>query len=156
MPKPTESAFLRPLLIYDDRCSSCAQFAIWARRLSGGWIRLAGHYNSPEAINIKKTIFPEDYDSTQMFWLINKNGAFGARSGLKEVVKEIIRGIFKTKIRSDSLNYRHGYDFTDYVTSSKYHSCDHLARSSCASIGDTWTRIFGTLRKSDIYRHHSN
>lgn len=116
---------------------------------------MAGHYNSPEAINIKKTIFPEDYDSTQMFWLINKNGAFGARSGLKEVVKEIIRGIFKTKIRSDSLNYRHGYDFTDYVTSFKYHSCDHLARSSCASIGDTWTRIFGTLRKSDIYRHHS-
>jgi hypothetical protein len=32
-----------------------------------------------------------------MFWLINKNGAYGARSGLVQVVKEIIIGLYKGK-----------------------------------------------------------
>ena len=98
LPIPMSSPFSRPLLIYDDRCSSCWRFAFWARRLSGGWIRLAGHYYSPEATKVKRFIFPDDYDPTKMFWLINKNGAFGARSALMEVFKEIIRGLFKTKI----------------------------------------------------------
>lgn len=151
---PKGSAFLRPLLIYDDKCSSCGQFALWARRLSGGWIRLAGHYNSPEAIKVKKAIFAEDYDSTQMFWLINRNGAFGARSGLKEVFKEIIRGIFKTRLRGNFLNDRPEYNLPgDDVTAFKYHTCDHLTESKCATMGDTWTRIIRMLRNSDIYRH---
>jgi hypothetical protein len=146
---------LRPLLIYDDKCSSCGQFALWARRLSGGWIRLAGHYNSPEAIEVKKTIFPEDYDSTQMFWLINRNGAFGARSGLKELIKEIIRGIFRTKLRGNFLSDRPEYNLPGGdVTSFKYHSCDHLAESKCATMGHTWTRIIRMLRNSDIFRHN--
>jgi hypothetical protein len=116
---------------------------------------LAGHYNSPEAINVKKAIFPEDYDSTQMFWLINKNGAFGARSGLMEVFKEIIRGIFKSKLRGNFLNDRPEYNLPDGVTSFKYNSCDHLAGSRCTTMGDTWTRIIGMLRNSDIYRHRN-
>jgi hypothetical protein len=29
-----------------------------------------------------------------MFWIVNKNGAFGARSGLPHVIKEIAFGIF--------------------------------------------------------------
>ena len=61
------------------------KFAFWAKRLSRGWIRIAGHHYSPEATNAKKFIFPDNYDPTQMFWLINKNGAYGARSGLVQV-----------------------------------------------------------------------
>ena len=91
------SIFSRPLLIYDDKCSSCGKFAQIASILSRGWIRTAGHYYSQEAKNARKLVFPPDYDPTKMFWLINENGAFGARSGLLPVIKEIIKGIFKVE-----------------------------------------------------------
>jgi len=155
--KPASSPFSRPLLIFDDRCSLCGQFALWARRLSGGWIRLAGHYYSPEAMKVKKSIFPDDYDPTQMFWLINENGAFGARSGLIEVFKEIIRGLIKTRLENNFLNDHEGCVFTtehEDVTLFKNNTCSHLFGSSCASFRDTWTRVVGMLMNGDKYRHH--
>ncbi|MEO9294850.1 MAG: hypothetical protein ABI347_04540 [Nitrososphaera sp.] len=89
----SESLFARPLLIYDDKCYSCAKFARVASALSRGWIRTAGHYYSKEAQDAKKAVaFPAGYDATRMFWLINRDGAFGARSGLPHVVKEIVAG----------------------------------------------------------------
>ena len=152
---PVSSAFSRPLLIYDDRCSSCGHFAFWARRLSGGWICLAGHYYSPEAMKVKKSIFPDDYDPTQMFWLINKNGAFGARSGLMEVFKEIIRGLIKTRLANNFSNNLEGRILTEDRDDTLFYNnaCNHLAGSSCTSFGDTWTRIIGMLTKSDTYSH---
>jgi hypothetical protein len=89
--------FLRPLLIYDDKCFSCTQFANIARVLSRGYIRIAGHYYSDEALRAKKVVFPAHYESTKMFWLINRNGAYGARSGLLQVVKEIIISLIKRR-----------------------------------------------------------
>ena len=152
---PVSSPFSRPLLIYDDRCSSCGQFAFWARRISGGWIRLAGHYYSPEAMKVKKSIFPADYDPTQMFWLINKNGAFGARSGLIEVFKEIIRGLIKTRLGNSFPNYNEGRVLTEDEDGTLLNNatCSHLAGSGCTSFRDTWTRIVGMVKNSDKYRH---
>ena len=89
--------FSRPMLIYDDRCSSCTKFAKTANTLSRGWIHIAGHYYSYEATEAKKIVFPADYDATKMFWLINKSGAYGARRGLIPVIKEIIIGLFRGK-----------------------------------------------------------
>src|SRR6266508_3225816 len=80
------SIFSRPMLIYDDKCGACKKFASYASTLSRGWIRLAGHYYSREAIN-----------ATKMIWLINEKGAYGARSGLLPVAREIIKGIFKRR-----------------------------------------------------------
>ena len=62
--------------------------------MSRGWIRTAGHYHSQEAKDAKKIVFPPEYDATKMFWLINRSGAFGARSGLPHVIKEIAVGFF--------------------------------------------------------------
>jgi len=93
--------FQRPLLIYDDKCYSCAKFARVASTLSRGWIRVAGHYYSEEAKEAKKMIFPSGYDATKMFWLINKNGAYGARSGLLPAAREIIIGMFRGGKASD-------------------------------------------------------
>jgi hypothetical protein len=95
------SLFQRPLLIYDDKCYSCAKFAKAASTLSRGWIRIAGHYYSEEAKRAKKMIFPPNYDSTKMFWLVNRNGAYGARSGLLPVAHEIITGFFRGGETSD-------------------------------------------------------
>jgi hypothetical protein len=89
------SAFERPLLIYDDKCYSCTKFAKIASMLSRSWISAAGHYYSQEAKEAKEMIFPPDYDTTKMFWLINKSGAHGARSGLLPLAKEILVGIFR-------------------------------------------------------------
>jgi len=86
------SLFSIPLLIYDDNCSACTKFAKTAHILSRGRIRIAGHYYSKEAEEAKKIVFPKDYDPTKMFWLINRKGAYGARLGLIEVVKEILIG----------------------------------------------------------------
>ena len=88
------SLFRRPLLIYDDKCYSCGKFAHMANVLSRGWIRTAGHYYSQEAQDAKKMVFPPGYDSTKMFWLLNRTGAYGARSGLPHVMKEILFGVF--------------------------------------------------------------
>ena len=87
------SQFKRPLLIYDDKCYSCTRFAKIAGALSRDWIRIAGHYYSDEAKAAKDAIFPPGYDPTKMFWLVNKNGAYGARSGLVQVTREILFGL---------------------------------------------------------------
>jgi len=146
--------FSKPLLIYDDKCSSCRKFAFWAKTLSRGWIRIAGHYYSPEAINAKKSIFPDDYDPTRMFWLINKNGAYGARSGLMQVIKEIISGAIKTGVVNDLPGDCEDCIFTDEdIASLKNNSCNYL--TGCVSIRDTWARIFEMLRNSERYDHHA-
>ena len=87
--------FQRPLFIYDDKCYSCAKLAKVASALSRGWIRVAGHYYSQEAKEAKELVFQPGYDATKMFWLINMNGAYGARSGLPPVAREIIVGMFR-------------------------------------------------------------
>jgi hypothetical protein len=97
------STFRRPLLIYDDKCYSCAKFAKAASALSRGWIRVAGHYYSQEAKEAKEMIFPPEYDATKMFWLVNRSGAYGARSGLPQVAREIIVGMFRGGRASDIL-----------------------------------------------------
>lgn len=89
------SRFSLPLLIYDDKCSSCTKFARNIHLLSLGRIRIAGHYYSTEAREAKKIVFPTTYDPTKMFWLINRKGAYGARLGLIQVIKEVIIGWFK-------------------------------------------------------------
>jgi len=89
------SLFQRPLIIYDDKCYSCAKFAKAASTLSRGWIRLAGHYYSEDAKKAKEMIFLPGYDATKMFWLVNRSGAHGARSGLLPVAREIIVGMFR-------------------------------------------------------------
>ncbi len=48
-----------------------AQFAMHVNHLSRGWIRLPDTINFYEANNAKSLIFPSDYDSTSMFWLVN-------------------------------------------------------------------------------------
>ncbi|MBA3750492.1 MAG: hypothetical protein H0X03_06310 [Nitrosopumilus sp.] len=136
------SMFSRPLLIYDDKCSSCTKFAKAAARLSRGWICIAGHYYSQQAIDTKKMIFPSNYDATKMFWLINKNGAFGARLGLIQVVKEIIIGIFK----GFSKNRRYNKEYNNNLEE----SCDYKKdEENCMSIRNTLSRIFNMIKNSD-------
>jgi hypothetical protein len=72
-----------------------------AGTLSRGWIKTAGHYYSQDAKEAKEMIFPPGYDATKMFWLVNRKGAHGARSGLLPLAKEIIVGMFRGGRASD-------------------------------------------------------
>jgi hypothetical protein len=123
------SLFQRPLLIYDDKCYSCARFAEAASMLSRGWIRTAGHYYSQEAEEAKGMIFPPGYDATKMFWLVNRNGAHGARSGLLPLAKEIIAGMFRGGKASD-------------ITA----ACEYTSMS-CYTPTNVIKRIAGTLSR---------
>jgi hypothetical protein len=135
--------FSQPLLIYDDKCSSCTKFAKVAAKLSRGWIRIAGHYFSQEAMDTKKTVFPPDYDATKMFWLINKNGAFGARSGLFQSIKEIIIGNFKSISKS---KFSKDHNLKLAAT-----ECSYSDRESCMSTRTTLSRMYNMMRNSDKF-----
>src|SRR5215210_6751097 len=129
-PMSFSSRFSQPLLIYDDKCSSCEKFARAAARLSNGWIRIAGHYYSQEAIDSKKMIFPPGYDATKMFWLINRKGAYGARLGLMQVVKEIALGIFKSAFSAQ--HKKNSKDYNKNSTSNgTEENCIYNDKESC-------------------------
>jgi hypothetical protein len=135
--------FSQPLLIYDDKCSSCTKFAKAASKLSRGWIRIAGHYFSQEAIDTKKMVFPPGYDPTKMFWLINKKGAFGARSGLFHTIKEIITGNVKNMSKNKYNKNHNGMLATTY--------CSYSDRESCMSTRTTLNRMCNMMRNSDKF-----
>ena len=88
-----------PVLIYDDRCSSCTLFAAYAFKFSRRQIDCMGHY-SKEGQKFKKMIFPPNYNETEMFWIVSNGHAYGGRSALLPLLVLIIKGIFKGVIKN--------------------------------------------------------
>ena len=142
------SMFSQPLLLYDDKCSSCTKFAKTANILSKGWIRTAGHYYSHEAIEARKLVFPPDFDATKMFWLINKGGAYGARSGLLPVIKEILSGNFK-QVKKKEEEEKEKQD--DYINACKY---NEQTSCMCTTIS-TIKRILNMMRNGRQFYFYS-
>jgi hypothetical protein len=98
-----DSVTERPVLIYDDKCSSCILFAKYAFKYSRGQIDCVGHY-SREGEKLRKLIFPPNYGATEMFWIITANHAYGGRSGLLPLLGLIIRSLVK-RSRTPKLNF---------------------------------------------------
>ena len=141
------SMFSQPLLLYDDKCSSCTKFAKTANILSKGWIRTAGHYYSQEAIEARKLVFPPDFDATKMFWLINKGGAYGARSGLLPVIKEILSGNFKQVRKKEEEKEKQD----DYIS-----ACNYNEQTSCmCTTISTIKRILNMMRNGRQFYFYS-
>ena len=141
------SRFSLPLLIYDDKCSSCTKFARYIHILSLGRIRIAGHFYSTEAIEAKKIIFPTTYDPTKMFWLINKKGAYGARLGLIQVIKEIIIGWLKGGNTNNNQSNKKK-DSNDNQLSCIYDE----SVLSCESSESVLIRIINLMRNSEKFQ----
>jgi hypothetical protein len=77
-----------------------------------------------------------------MFWLINRNGAYDARSGLIQVIKEVIIGLFKGKgVKRDwnNNNIRMACEFKDQMI-------------SCGSTENTLRRITNMIRNGDKFQ----
>jgi hypothetical protein len=87
-----------PVLIYDDRCSSCTIFAKYAFKYSRGQINCIGHY-SKEGEKLRKIVFPPNYNETEMFWIVTNSHAYGGRSGLLPLLVLIIKGFFNMVIK---------------------------------------------------------
>jgi len=88
----------RPVLIYDDRCSSCTIFAKYAFKYSRGQINCIGHY-SKEGKKLRKIVFPPNYNETEMFWIVTNSHAYGGRFGLLPLLVLIIKGFFNMVIK---------------------------------------------------------
>ena len=100
----------RSILIYDDRCSACTLFAMYAFKYCRGQIECMGHY-SVEGQKIRKLVFEANNNETEMFWLIDGNYAYGGRSGLLPLLVLIIKGVLKckTSLKEDYTN-RHCFN----------------------------------------------
>jgi hypothetical protein len=90
----------KPVLVYDDKCSSCTLFAMYAFRFSKGKIDCMGHY-SEDGERLRKLIFPPNFNETKMFWIITSKYAYGGRSGLLPLIGLIIRGFITSLLKRD-------------------------------------------------------
>lgn len=123
----------RPVLIYDDKCSSCTVFAKFAFESSKGLIDCMGHY-SKDGEKFRKLIFPPNYNETEMFWIITSNYAYGGRSGLLPLLGLIVKGVMINIVKHEISPSR---TFPGYCSGS----------AMCDSKKFKLKRIFNLLRR---------
>ena len=87
---------LVPIMIYDDRCYLCSKFARTVQVVARNKVLIVGHYTEL-GIKIKSEIFPKNYDSTRMFWLVTKKVAYGGRAAILPLLRCMIGSKFKNQ-----------------------------------------------------------
>jgi len=87
---------MTPLVIYDNECYLCIQFAKFVNFLAKGRLRFVGHYT-----DFGKKIRDNTLDSNalEMFWFIDNNTAYGGRAALEPLFSAIVN-VGKKKIRN--------------------------------------------------------
>ena len=78
-----------PVLIYDNLCTSCTNFARIINGILDGKITMLGHYTA-QGKNFKKIIFPENYGGTEMSWFVTEKKAYGGRKGLQQLIRYML------------------------------------------------------------------
>ena len=76
----------RPIVIYDDLCTSCTSYAKYVDKLAKGRITMVGHYTK-EGEQLKSEIFPNSYKGLEMSWFVTDSHAYGGRKGLEKILK---------------------------------------------------------------------
>jgi len=76
-----------PLVVYDNQCRVCIQFAKVVNYLAKGKLRLIGHYT-----DFGKQIRENFLDSSalEMFWFIDGKTAYGGRAALGPLFSAIL------------------------------------------------------------------
>jgi len=93
---------MTPLVIYDNECYLCVQFAKFVNFLAKGRLRFVGHYTD-FGEKIREDIL--DSNALQMFWFIDNNTAYGGRAALSPLFSLILNSNgkkTKQKIEQDS------------------------------------------------------
>ena len=68
-----------PIMLFDDQCYLCTKFANFFGFFLGSKLAIVGHY-SKVGEEIRKEILDET--ALEMFWIINKDRAYGGRAAL--------------------------------------------------------------------------
>ena len=95
---------MTPLVIYDNECYLCVQFAKFVNFLTKGRLRLVGHYTD-FGKQIRDNIL--DSSALEMFWFIDEKTAYGGRAAINPLFSAIFRVNKKNaqnKIIEDSCN----------------------------------------------------
>ena len=78
---------MTPLVIYDNECYLCVQFAKFVNFLAKGRLNFVGHYTDVGE-KIRENIL--DSNALQMFWFIDDNTAYGGRAALGPLFSAIL------------------------------------------------------------------
>jgi len=76
-----------PLVVYDNQCRVCIQFAKVVNYLAKGKLRLIGHYTDLGK-QIRENFL--DQSALEMFWFIDSKTAYGGRSALGPLFSAIL------------------------------------------------------------------
>lgn len=79
----------RPIVIYDNLCTSCTSYAKYVDKIARGRITMIGHYTK-EGEELKSEIFPEDYKGLEMSWFVTDKHAYGGRKSLEHILKYLV------------------------------------------------------------------
>jgi len=87
---------MTPLVIYDNECYLCVQFAKFANFLAKGRLRFVGHYTD-FGKQIRESVL--DSNALEMFWFIDSDTAYGGRAALGPLFSAIF-SVSKKKIQN--------------------------------------------------------
>ena len=93
-----------PLVIYDNECYLCVQFAKFVNFLTKGRLRLVGHYTD-FGKQVRNSIL--DSSALEMFWFIDEKTAYGGRAAIGPLFSAILHVNKKNvqkKVVEDSCN----------------------------------------------------
>ena len=85
-----------PLVIYDNECYLCVQFAKLVNFLAKGRLHFVGHYTD-FGKQIREDVL--DSNALEMFWFIDTNTAYGGRAALGPLFSAIFN-VSKKKIKN--------------------------------------------------------
>ena len=80
---------MTPLVIYDNECYLCVQFAKFVHFLAKGRLHFVGHYTD-FGRKIRENVL--DSNALKMFWFIDNNTAYGGRAALGPLFSAIFNG----------------------------------------------------------------
>jgi len=78
---------MTPLVIYDNECYLCVQFAKFVNFLAKGKLHFVGHYTD-FGKQIRESVL--DSNALEMFWFIDSNTAYGGRAALGPLFSAIL------------------------------------------------------------------
>ena len=78
---------ITPLVIYDNECYLCVQFAKFVNFLAKGKLRFVGHYTD---FGRKIRDNALDSNALEMFWFIDNDTAYGGRAALGPLLSSIL------------------------------------------------------------------
>ncbi len=77
-----------PVLIYDNLCSPCMDYARLVNSILDGRITMIGHHTK-QGTEFKQGIFPKGYDGLEMSWFVTDTKAYGGSRGLWQLIRYV-------------------------------------------------------------------